>query len=1060
MESGPNYAELQTTSNFSFLRGASHPEEYVYYAAQLGYQALALTDYNTLAGIVRGHVAAKKVGIQFIVGCRLELCKAYPEEPRVGEHTAPYIALLVYPTDLASYAQLTTLLTLGKRRSTKGGCLITLDDFLQHCANLAIVAVPTFTGRQLAPRFMPICRTILDRTDPKLFSIACSKTFDHNGFQQTRVVLQTAKALQAPLLATNNVYYHAPNRKPLQDVLTCIRHKTTVAQAGYRLLQNAERHLKPPAELHRLFREHPAALQRTLELAELTSAFSLDQLKYEYPSEICPKECSALTYLTRLTWEGAHERYPDGIPNKIVKLIQEELRLIHELAYEKYFLTCYDIVCFAKGRDILCQGRGAAANSAVCFCLGITAVDPEKIDLLFARFVSKERAEPPDIDIDFEHERREEVIQYIYQKYGRERAALTCEVVTYRHKSAIRDVGKALGLSLETVNALSKALHRWTGNQLKKQDLIELGLDPNDITIRNTILLSTELRTFPRHLSQHVGGFIISEQPLSKIVPILNAAMAQRTIVEWDKDDIEALGMLKIDILALGIMSCIRKALALINQDRATLKRSPLQLHSIPSEDAAVYDMLCASDTIGVFQVESRAQMSMLPRLKPRCFYDLVIEVALVRPGPIQGNMVHPFLQRRSGKEKPFYPDQRVKDVLGKTLGIPIFQEQAMRLAIVLAGFSAGEAEKLRRTMAAWKKNNALVVEFKERIVAGMRKNGYTEAFALNCVNQLKGFSEYGFPESHAASFALLVYASAWIKKYYPAIFAAALINSQPMGFYAPAQIIADARQHGVRIKAIDINYSAWDCTVCRDQNTWTLQLGLRLVRGLSAAQADLIIEAVKQYGRFASIQTLWNRVHSQSLRGNTRLKKQTLYLMAKADAFRSMNLERREAIWKIRALPKAPLPLDPCSDRQDRNDRFIKELPRQQSMFKDYDTTGFSLKGHPLEFIRNVLDTQAVYTVAALKTHKIQGGNHTVAVAGMVLFKQRPPSAKGVVFITLEDETGIVNLILRPHVFDQCQKIILSSAYILARGELERVGTVVYILTERIEALDVQLGV
>ncbi len=734
VQSFNSYSELSISSNFSFLRGASHPEEFVATAACFGYRAIALTDCNTLAGIVRAHQAAKEVGLQFIVGTRLilNLSSPPPDTPQPFERLISppnytikglpdSLSLLVFPSDRKSYGNLCSLLTKGNRRTKKGDCLLYYEDFLKLQNNLLAVILPDPTWKAL--ELEQVCKLCLDTYHNKeLLSLALVRNYTNRNKDSVASVIEAANKFKLSLLASNDVYYHAPERRPLQDILTCIRLGTSIQQAGLKLFQNGERYLKPVSEMHRLFKDTPSAISRTLELSERLSGFSLDELKYEYPDEVCPEGKSPLQYLSDLSWQGARERYPSGVPAKVAQLIQSELSLIHELNYEKYFLTCYDIVKFARGKGILCQGRGAAANSAVCFCLGITSVDPAKIDLLFARFISKERNEPPDIDIDFEHERREEVIQYIYDKYGRHHAGLTGEVISYRHRSALRDVGKALGISLEAVDKLAKSDHRWTKHAISDTDLKEIGLEINNYTVQNLFKLTDELLGFPRHLSQHVGGFIICQKPLSETVPILNAAMEDRTIIEWDKDDIDVLGMLKIDILALGMLTCIRKALDAVNSRRVAENKSKLELFSIPAEDPAVYDMLCEADTIGVFQIESRAQMSMLPRLKPRCFYDLVIEVAIVRPGPIQGNMVHPFLKRRNGLEKVEYPDNRVREILGKTLGVPIFQEQAMRLAIVLAQFTPGEAEKLRRSMAAWKKDKGAIAAFRDKIVNGMLK--------------------------------------------------------------------------------------------------------------------------------------------------------------------------------------------------------------------------------------------------------------------------------------------------------------------------------------------------
>jgi error-prone DNA polymerase len=857
--------------------------------------------------------------------------------------------------------------------------------------------------------------------------------------------------LDISVVATNDVYYHTPERKPLQDALTCIRLGCTIQQAGFSLFQNGERFLKPADEMRRLFRNIPHAISRSQEITEIASQFSLSSLRYSYPDEICPEGRPAHEYLRECVLKGAEERYPRGIPPAVANAIKQELLLIRELEYEKYFLTCHDIVKYARSRDILCQGRGAAANSVVCFCLGITSVDPTAIDLLFARFVSKERQEPPDIDIDFEHERREEVIQYIYTKYGRDRAALAAEVVTYRARSAVREIGKVLGLSLEMVDRLAKSVHRWTDCAITADTLRELGLDPFDSTIQNTLALSSEIVGFPRHLSQHVGGFVICNDPLCEVVPIINASMRNRTIIEWDKNDIEELGMLKIDILALGMLTCIRKALELVNLNRS----EKLELYSIPAEDPAVYDMLCSSDTVGVFQVESRAQMSMLPRLRPRCFYDLVIEVALVRPGPIQGNMVHPYLRRRSGLEHPHYPDERVRRILGKTLGVPIFQEQAMRLAITLANFSPGEAERLRRAMAAWKSHKGVIQTFKEKIIKGMSENGYSIEFAETCINQIKGFSEYGFPESHAASFALLVYASAWLKRHYPGEFACALLNSQPMGFYAPAQIIRDAQQHGVTIMPIDANHSGWDTSIsyCDTKKEHPrLRLGLRLVLGLRRDHGEALRRSVESQGPCDSISSFWAR--------DTGVSKSTLTTLARADVFGSLELNRRAAHWQIQELGHRPLPLDTfLKPREGSSPVALPESSMQREMFADYAMSGLSLRAHPMQFLRSYLNSRGAMTAEALcSKYGIKKGA-VLSAGGIAIIRQRPGTAKGVVFVTLEDETGSLNLIIRPNLFERYNKIIMTSSSLLATGKLERIGEVIYIDVSILESLDARIG-
>ena len=1055
------YSELQTATNFSFLRGASHPHEYVWRAAELGYRAIGITDYNTLSGVVRAHTAAQEAGIQFLLGCRVEVDFQGLISASLRDRSSQYCqsSLLLYPTSRTGYAALCRLLTHGKREVSKSDFFLNLHDLLPHLKHFVTVLVPPFFQTRLhyagisdgaeaaASRgeiFLKLASLVRDASpNPQLLSIALTLNYGPNNVRMVHAARSAARSLGISVVATNDVHYHIPDRKPLHDVVTCIREKTTVQQAGYRLVQNGERFLKHPLEMQRLFRDIPEAITQTQKITEMASQFSLRELTYTYPEEICPAETSPLEHLTAVVRQGARERYPNGVPEHVQSTLREELALIHELQYEKYFLTCYDIVTFARSKGILCQGRGAAANSSVCFCLGITSVDPAQIDLLFARFVSKERQEPPDIDIDFEHERREEVIQYIYGKYGRERAAIAAEVVTYRARSAVREVGKALGLSLEIVDKLAKEVHRWTDYTITADTLSDLGLSPADATIRNALLLTQELIGFPRHLSQHVGGFIISHDPLCEIVPIINTGMESRTMIEWDKNDIEELGMLKIDILALGMLTCIRKALDLINSRRS----EKLELYSIPPEDPQVYDMLCSSDTVGVFQVESRAQMSMLPRLKPRCFYDIVIEVAIVRPGPIQGNMVHPFLRRRNGLEKPYFPDERVRRILGKTLGVPIFQEQAMRLAITLANFSPGEAEKLRRAMAAWKTHKGVIEAFKEKITKGMLANGYSAEFADTCLNQIKGFSEYGFPESHAASFALLVYASAWIKRHYPAEFACALLNSQPMGFYAPAQILRDAQRHGVTVSRIDANRSAWDCSVDCSRGP-TLQLGLRLVHGLRRDHAEALGASVQTGGEFASVGELWNR--------DIGVSKSTLGRLAHADAFGSVRLGRRSAHWEIHDLTPKPAPLDALLTR--RSNGAEPDLPQstpQREMFQDYAATGLSLRAHPMQFLRPYLSDRGALTAEQLSSKNGMPVGAAVSSAGLAIIRQRPGTAKGVVFITLEDETGSLNLIIRPALFEATHRTVMMSAALLVSGKLERIGEIVYIDTRSVESLD-----
>jgi error-prone DNA polymerase len=1056
---GALYAELQVTSNFSFLRGGSHPEELVERAALLGHDAVAVADLHTLAGVVRAHLAAKRAGIPLVVGSRLELACG-------GERA---ISVLVYPTDRAAYGRLCRLLTLGKRRASKGCCELSVPDLVEHQAGLVAVVVPPAV---LDGDFVDVLCGLRGVFDDDRLSLGASRLYGPDDAERLGQLAALSAHAGVPLVATNDVHCHEPGRKVMQDVIACIRMGCTLAEAGRRLFPHGERHLKTPQEMARLFAGHAGAVARSVEIAR-RCAFSLDELRYQYPHEICPPGRSPMEHLTGLTWRGSAERYPRGVPAKVRAQIEHELRLIDELGYAPYFLTVHDLVVFARGRGILCQGRGAAANSAVCYCLGVTAVDPDRIDLLFERFVSRERNEPPDIDIDFEHERREEVIQYIYRKYGRDRAALTAEVITYRGRSAVREVGKALGLSLDCVDRLARSLDWWEGDALQPDRLRELGLNPQDHTVRRVLWLVGELLGFPRHLSQHVGGFVITRDPLCELVPIENAAMEDRTVIEWDKDDIDAMGMLKVDVLGLGMLTCVRKCFDLVNgPPSAGGSGAALSLHTIPPEDPAVYDMICAADTVGVFQIESRAQMSMLPRLRPRCFYDLVIEVAIVRPGPIQGNMVHPYLRRRCGQEPVTYPDEAVREVLGKTLGVPLFQEQAMRLAIVAAGFSPDEADQLRRAMAAWKRKGHEIERFGRRLIEGMVRRGYDRSFADRCFEQIKGFSEYGFPESHAASFALLVYVSAWLKKHHPAAFAAALINSQPMGFYAPAQIVRDAREHGVEVRPVDVNRSAWDCTLEEGGATAlggggaagggpagpALRLGMRLVRSLREEEAKAVAEAVERHGPFRSIEGLW--------RGSG-VRVAALRHLAAADAFGSMGLDRQRALWEIRALEKGTATF--FGVEPDGRDGVAVEpalpdgaqipglppIPDPRKVIQDYAALGLSLKAHPVSFLRGQLAARGALPAAMLADRAALPHGSRAAVAGIVLVRQRPGTASGIVFMTLEDETGVANLIVRPEIYRRDRRAASGGVVVLARGTVERQGDVVHVLAESLQSAE-----
>ena len=1020
------YAELQVTSNFSFLRGASHPEELVMAAAALGHSAIAIADRNTLAGVVRAHVAAREAGIRLVVGARLDLVED--------------LSLICLPTGRAAYGRLAGLLTLGKRRAEKGQCRLTLDDLLdgEEFAGgegqiLLAVAPETGAGRA----FGEALNKLRNKVKNNLYLIINNI---YNGYNRQRnsALAELAAACRVRLVAANDVHAHSAARRPLRDVLTCIREHCTIFEAGYRLHANAERHLKAPDEMARLFAEWPDAVARTAEIAAMCD-FSLDELYYEYPVDPVPHGSTPQEELERLAWAGATERYPAGVPEKVRAQIVHELGLIGELGYAPYFLTVHDIVRFARGRGILCQGRGSAANSAVCYCLGITAVDPARIDLLFERFVSAERDEPPDIDVDFEHERREEVIQYIYGKYGRQRAGMTATVISYRTKSALRETGKVFGLSDDAITALQGAAWRRDWDEITDESIREAGLDPHNDTVRRVMDLAGQLRGFPRHLSQHTGGMVITKSPLCEVVPIENAAMAERTVIEWDKGDLDALGILKIDVLGLGMLTCVRKAFELIARHHGRC----LSLATVPAEDGAVYDMLCAADSVGVFQVESRAQMSMLPRLKPRCFYDLVIEVAIVRPGPIQGDMVHPYLRRRAGTEPVNYPSKEFEEVLGKTLGIPLFQEQAMKIAIVAAGFTPAEADRLRRAMATFRRTGTIDT-FRDKLTDGMVGRGYGRDFAERCYKQIEGFADYGFPESHAASFALLVYVSAWLKRHYPAAFACALLNSQPMGFYAPAQIVGDARQHGVEVRPVDVNHSDWDNTLEGPGDEMALRLGFRQVKGMRERDAEAVVAA--RGAGYQDVPALWRRAGVGGA---------ALEALARADAFGSMGLSRRQALWAVRGLDEAPLPLFAAASNGGEPPVALPEAAPGEEVADDYRALRLSLKDHPLALLRGALG--AGYMPCARLAETAHG--RRARVAGLVVNRQRPGSAKGVIFATLEDETGIANLIVWPAVFERFRKAVLGASLLGVAGRVQREGLVVHVLAEEVHDLTALLG-
>ena len=1160
-----SYAELHAKTNFSFLEGASHPDELVARAAELGYAALAVTDRASLAGVVRAHVAAKQAGIKLIIGAEIT-----PEDA---------LPVVLWATDRASYGRLARLITRGRTSTAKGHCRVSFADLAEAAEGLLAgvrMEAPLLADKtslrhqrqsaadQTSTAGVGFCRkpTSMDEAIREvsryreLFGDRCYLLAElHYGPDDRRLLDQLAELSRrstVPLAAAGDVYFHVPQRQALCDVLTAIRLGCRVEEATGQLFPNAQRHLRQPDEIRKTFAAAPEAVSRSVEIADRCT-FSLDQLRYEYPEELAPPGKTPMQYLAELAWAGARQRYPHGVPEKVRSLLEHELALIAELRYEAYFLTVWDLVRFARQRGILCQGRGSAANSAVCFCLGITAVDPDRMDLLFERFISRQRNEAPDIDVDFEHHRREEVIQYIYDKYGRDRAGMTAEVITYRPRSAVRDVAKALGLPLEQIDYLAKGIEHFE----HEPDLPGLcrrsGIDPQSLKGRQLVALVEQLVGFPRHLSQHTGGMVITRGPLCELVPIENAAMPERTVIQWNKDDLDELGILKVDCLALGMLTAIHKCFDLIRQhyrtpadsgdrpDHDTTDRSAQpgnggssrskisgssgtsggttsttgrpraaeekkrfdwaafcaepSLANIPEGDQEVYDMICRADTMGVFQIESRAQMSMLPRLKPRCFYDLVIEVAIVRPGPIQGDMVHPYLRRRNGEEPVTYPDETIRRVLEKTLGVPLFQEQAMRLAIEAAGFTPGEADQLRRAMGAWRRPG-LIDQFRRKLIDGMLSRGFSAEYAESVFRQIRGFGDYGFPESHAASFALLVYVSAWLKCHYQAAFTAALLNSQPMGFYAPAQLVRDARRHGVVVLPVDVNYSHWDCTLepvgdrsspasagaptlCEDQ--LALRLGFRMLSGFAAADAQRIVQA-RAAGLFRSVEEIAVR---------SGLGRVALAVLAKAGALGSLVADRRQALWQALAQARKPLPLldqplleaagakpagstfpdsDAPNAAQDTGHApsdspsassaippvALPKMSAAEEVLADYRATGLSLRGHPLRFLRSALEKRDIVPAEKLKDWP---DGRPVAVAGIVLVRQRPATAKGITFVTLEDETGVANLLVRPRVWQRFRDAALRATVLLAWGRLQRQGEVVHVVVTRLEDLSDRLA-
>ena len=1013
------YSELQVTSNFSFLRGASHPHELVEQASAIGHKEIAITDRNTFAGIVRAHAAAKKCGIRIIPACRLDLLNG--------------LSLLAYPTSRTAYSQLTNLLTIGNSRAEKGDCYLYKEDVYQYSKDIKfIILSPEALNEEFNfdNSVKQICKEYRGVFGKNLY-IAASKRYHGNDQKQLFRLSQLSKELDIPLVATNDVHYHIPSRRQLQDVVTCIREKCTINNAGYRLYPNAERHLKSSGEMLRLFRHYPDAIKQTQEIIKACT-FSLDELKYEYPQEITTEGRTPLEELTYLAWKGAREIFGKPLPEKTVRAIKHELAFIEEMNYASYFLTVYDIVGYARSQNILCQGRGSAANSTVCFCLGITSVNPEKFDLLFERFISAARNEPPDIDVDFEHERREEVIQYIYNKYGRDRAAIVATVTQQHQKGAIRDVGKAMGLSVDTINRLSSSVWGYEDEWFEQNGVNHQGLNPSDKHLKKVLQLTREFMGFPRQLGQHTGGFVITKGKLSDLCPILNARMQDRTCIEWNKDDIDALGFMKIDVLALGMLTCIRKAFDLAKQHYSL----DLTLANIPQDDPKVYEMISHADTIGVFQIESRAQQSMLPRLKPKTFYDLVIEVAIVRPGPIQGDMVHPYLRRRNKEEPVEYPSKELEEILGRTLGVPLFQEQAMKIAIVAAGFTPAEADALRRSMATFKAQG-MVTKFEEKLINGMKTRGYSEEYARRVFRQLEGFGSYGFPESHAASFALLVYVSSWIKCYYPDVFACALLNSMPMGFYQPAQIIIDAKNHGVEIKPVDINYSYWDHLLEEKIEKYcVLRLGFRQVKGIREEDLKLLIAQRKK---------TYTGIHELRSIG---LTDAALEKLADADAFRSIGLDRRETLWQVSAkdTPVGIFSGQVSADEKAEN-IVLPVMTNSEHVVRDYESTSLSLKAHPVSFLREKLTQLHILSAKDLITAK-DGDN--VKVAGLVLVRQRPGTAKGICFMTIEDETGWGNLVVFQNLFDKYRKEILGATLIMAEGKLQIEGEVIHVIVQR----------
>lgn len=1032
-----DFAELVAATNYSFLRGASHPHEMVGQAMALGMPAIGIADRNTVAGVVRAYVAlrdcneeAREKGLgetpfRLVVGARLVFSDGTPD-------------IVVYPATRLGWGRLTRLLTLGNLRGKKGECILLLDDLLDHCRDLLLIVMASPEDAPMLGRLKAAC--------PESVWIGATMPRQGKDRRHLAALMRLAAQTRLPLLATNDALYATPDQRPLHDVLTCILEKTRIEDAGRRLEANAERHLKAPAEMKRLFRDCAEAVTET-EAFLSRIEFTLDDLKYEYPHEPVPEGWEPQEWLEHLVLEAAHKRYPEGLPPKLVKLLDEEFAVIRARKYAYYFLTVHDLVAFARAQDppILCQGRGSAANSAVCFLLGITSVDPVKYDLLFSRFVSEERGEPPDIDVDFEHERREEVMQYVYKRYGRHRAGIAATVIHYRPRSAVREVGKVLGFTEDVTARLVSTVWGSFADTMEKERITQAGFAIDNPDIARLKSLVDQILKFPRHLSQHVGGFVLTEGRLDELVPIHNAAMEDRTFIEWDKDDIDALGLMKVDVLALGMLTCIQKSFELMREHG----EGDYELDTIQQEDPAVYDMLCEGDSIGVFQVESRAQINMLPRLRPRKLYDLVIQVAIVRPGPIEGDMVHPYLRRRNGIEKPEYPSPKpphppdeLVGVLGKTFGVPLFQEQAMKLAIVAAGFTSSEANKLRRAMATFR-NVGTIDRLKIRMIDGMVGRGYERDFAERCYRQIEGFGSYGFPESHALSFARLVYVSSWIKCHHPAVFACALLNSQPMGFYAPAQIVRDAREHGVEVRPVDVNASRWDNSLERDgDGKLALRLGFRQVEGFREAWAEALGTA-RNDGLFATVEQVARRAQLPSA---------ALRLLADADACRSIGLDRREALWEARRVPDDELPLFAAARARELGSEpavALPAMPLVEHVVTDYQVTRLSLKDHPMTFLRHAFRREGVLSCAETSAAK---NGAIVSTAGIVLVRQRPGKGNAI-FVTLEDESGITNVLLWARLFERFRREVMGSRLMLVEGEVQKSREgVVHLMATRVK--------